>query len=151
MTTTETDVRRMRLLQIVEVASTGQIGSRYVLDVLRGQRFYVADEAFQEDLAWNEGRGYIVTGPLDEEVWIALTDAGRGVIDLMQPGPALRSIALGHGAHLTLCSHKAISVSTLDTLAQAARSLVDAVLGDPKAAPGQGAPPDAHLGGREAS
>ena len=109
---------------------------------------------FQEDLAWNEGRGYIVTGPLDEEVWIALTAAGREIIDLMQPGPARRCIALGRGAYLALYSPlDAISASKLDTLAAAARSLVDTVLGDSVAAPDQGAKrnPGSHLGAREQS
>ena len=151
--TTETDVRRFRVLQIVEVEPRERIASGHALDALRGQHFSVSHELFQEDLAWLEGLGHIKTGPLDEEAWIALTDTGREVVDLAQPGPALRSIALGRGAHLTLCSHEAISASKLDTLAAAARSLVDTVLGDSQAAPGQGAErdPDTHLGARESS
>ena len=154
MTTPETDARRFRLLQIVEVETSARISSGLARDTLRGQHFHVADELFQEDLAWLEGRGYLATGPLDHEVWISLTDAGREVIDLAQPGPALRSIALGRGAHLVLCnlcSHGPVSGATLDILAEAARSLVDAALDNPKAAPDPAAEPDAHLGAREAS
>ena len=150
--TTETDARRFRALQIVEVEPTECVACWHVLEALRGQHFAVSHELFQEDLSWLEGLGYIKAGPLvGEAAWIALTDAGREVIDLAQPGPALRSIALGRGAHLTLCSHEAISASKLDTLAAAARSLVDTVLGDSEAAPDQGARPDSHVGAREAS
>ena len=103
MTTTETDVRRMRLLQIVEVAATGQIGSRCALDALRGQHFRVTGEAFQADLAQLEASGFVETSPLGEGVRITLTGAGRQVIDLVAQPPAPPhpvSVDLGRGAHL---------------------------------------------------
>ena len=148
MTTTETDVRRMRLLQIVEVAAPEQIGSQYVLDALRGQHFRVTDEAFQADLAQLDASGFVETSPLDDEVRVTLTGAGRQAIDLVaQPAPPRPvSVDLGRGAHLAI--HGPISGRKLDALTAAARVLVDAVLGDPADGDRR---PNAHLGAREAS
>ena len=147
----ETDARRFRILQIMEVAGIEQPASRYILDTLRGSmHFHVSDGEFQEDLAWLADRGLVRTGPLDEEVWVALTAAGREVIDLTQPGPALRSVNLGRGAHLTLTGEP-IDAAKRQALAEAARELVRALLDDAAPAGDIGPGPDRHLGAREAS
>lgn len=81
------------------------------------------------------------------QIRIALTDAGREVVDLARPTSALRSTQLGHGAHLTLTT--APAAAKRQALVAAARELVRAVLDDGPTGPGDVSPgPDAHLSGR---
>ena len=156
MNTPEADLRRHRLLQVVEVTPGSHIAGSHVVEALRGFHFSVTDAAFRDDLAWLGGQGLIETGPCGTGVWISLTERGTQAIDSLEPpeGQAcLRvplRIDLGRGAHLTLDGAESISDAKLRTLAEAARELVRAVL-DVPAAPDRGAQPDAHLGATESS
>ena len=150
MSISETDQRRFRILQIVEVGPLERVASGHALEILRSQHFSVTHELFREDLVWLEERGLVETGPLDAEVWIAITGAGEEVVDLAAPGQTLRSISLGHGAHLTLTGDEPIDDAKQRALAEAARDLVRALLDGPAQGGDISPGPDRHLGAREA-
>ena len=154
MTTTETDARRFRLLQILDVEVSEQVHDEHVLDTLRGFHFSVTDAQLKDDVAWLDDRGFIRTGPCaGGGVWLSLLEEGRQVVDLASPGPALRSMALGHGVNMTTCGHPELMVSaaTLRALRDAGRELVRALLDRSEAALPASPRDDAHLGAREAS
>ena len=151
MTVSETDQRRFRILQILEVEVREQIRGDHVLDTLAGFHFAVGRSQFEDDIDWLDGRGLVRTGPCPGGTrWLSITDAGREVVDLAQPGPALRSVSLGHGAHLTLTGDEPIDTAKQQALAEAARDLVRALL-EPAQVGDISPGPDRHLGAREAS